>query len=448
MFSNIENNGFSILGEILNIVIIGTGYVGLPSGVGFAKLGHNVVCVDVDESKINSLKEGKLSIYENNLEEAFLEVVNKNLTFSTSYSCINEADIIILAVGTPQSNDSEKADLKYIFAATNEICKNLNDKNKYFILATKSTVPVGTGDKIEQIIHEINSSIDIVSLPEFLREGYALEDFYNPDRVVIGSSSDKANEVLKKLYSHINNDKILITSRKSAELIKYASNSFLAMKIHFINEMADFCEKSGANISDVALGIGLDSRIGDKFLNAGPGYGGSCFPKDTLAMLGMAKEFGVGISLIETTIRGNNDRFKKIVNNIKDILKDIDSPKIGILGLAFKNGTDDCRQSPAIEITKELIKNYQNINVYDSKANQNAKSILNESVNYTNSIYECAKECDLLVVLTEWDEFKNIDFSKLKDYVRVKKIYDTRNIIDLNEAKKYGFDVINIGVKN
>lgn len=432
----------------MNIVIIGTGYVGLPSGVGFAKLGHNVVCVDVDEDKINSLKEGKLPIYENNLEQAFLEVVNKNLTFSTLYSCINEADIVILAVGTPQSNDSKKADLKYIFAATNEICKNLKDKNQYFILATKSTVPVGTGDKIEQIIHEINSNIDIVSLPEFLREGYALEDFYNPDRVVIGSNSNKASGVLKKLYSHINNDKILITSRKSAELIKYASNSFLAMKIHFINEMADFCEKSGANISDVALGIGLDSRIGGKFLNAGPGYGGSCFPKDTLAMLGMAKEFGVGISLIETTIKGNNDRFKKIVNNIKDILKDIDSPKIGILGLAFKNGTDDCRQSPAIEIVKELIKNYQNINVYDPKANKNAKSILNESVNYTNSIYECAKECDLLVVLTEWDEFKDIDFSKLKDCVKVKKIYDTRNIINLNEAKKYGFDVINIGVKN
>lgn len=432
----------------MNIVIIGTGYVGLPSGVGFAKLGHNVVCLDVDEDKINSLKEGKLPIYENNLEEAFLEVVNKNLTFSISYSCINKADIIILAVGTPQSNDSEKADLQYIFAATNEICKNLKDKNQYFILATKSTVPVGTGDKIEQIIHEINSNVDIVSLPEFLREGYALEDFYNPDRVVIGSNSDKASKVLKKLYSHIDNDKILITSRKSAELIKYASNSFLAMKIHFINEMADFCEKSGANISDVALGVGLDSRIGSKFLNAGPGYGGSCFPKDTLAMLGMAKEFGVGISLIETTIKGNNNRFKKIANNIKDILNNINSPKIGILGLAFKNGTDDCRQSPAIEITKELIKNYQNINVYDPKANKNAKSILNESVNYTNSIYECAKERDLLVVLTEWDEFKDIDFLKLKDFVRVKKIYDTRNIIDLNEAKKHGFDVINIGVKN
>lgn len=430
----------------MNIVIIGTGYVGLPSGVGFAKLGHNVVCVDIDENKINSLKEGKLLIYENDLEQAFLEVANKNLTFSTSYSFINEADIVILAVGTPQSNDSEKADLKYIFTATNEICKNLKDKNKYFILAIKSTVPVGTGDKIEQIIHEVNFNIDVASLPEFLREGYALEDFYNPDRVVIGSNSYKASNILKKLYSHIDNDKILITSRKSAELIKYASNSFLAMKIHFINEIADFCEKSGANISDVALGIGLDSRIGSKFLNAGPGFGGSCFPKDTLAMLGMAKEFGIDISLVEATINGNNDRFKKIVNNIKDILKDINAPKIGILGLAFKNGTDDCRQSPAIKIVKELITNYQNINVYDPKAINNAKSILNESVNYTNSIYECAKECDLLVVLTEWDEFKDIDFSKLKGRVKVKKIYDTRNIIDLNEAKKYDFDVINIGV--
>lgn len=430
----------------MNIVIIGTGYVGLPSGVGFAKLGYSVICVDVDETKINSLKEGKLPIYENNLEQAFKEVVNKNLTFSTSYSCINDADIVILAVGTPQSNNSQKADLKYIFAATNEICKNLKDKNKYFILATKSTVPVGTADKIEQMIHKINSNIDIVSLPEFLREGYALEDFYNPDRVVIGSNSDKASKVLKKLYSHIDNDKILITSRKSAELIKYASNSFLAMKIHFINEMADFCEKSGANINDVALGIGLDSRIGTKFLNAGPAYGGSCFPKDTLAMLGMAKEFKVDISLIKTTIKGNNNRIKKIANKIKDILKNIDSPKIGILGLAFKNGTDDCRQSPAIEIIKELIKNYQNINVYDPKAMHNAKSILSKSVNYTNSIYECSNKCDLLIVLTEWDEFKNIDFSKLKDCVKAKKLYDARNIIDLNEAKKYGFDVINIGV--
>ncbi|MBZ7982165.1 UDP-glucose/GDP-mannose dehydrogenase family protein [Campylobacter sp. RM12640] len=432
----------------MNIAIIGTGYVGLPSGIGFAKLGHNVTCVDINKSKIHSLQNGILPIYENNIEQLFLEVVNENLTFTTSYSCINEADIVILAVGTPQSNNSEKADLKYIFEAINEICKNLRDKNKYFILATKSTVPVGTGDKIEKIVHKINPNIDVVSLPEFLREGYALEDFYNPDRVIIGSNSDKASKAIKELYSHIDSDKILITTRKSAELIKYASNSFLAMKIHFINEIADFCEKSGANIGDVALGIGLDSRIGNKFLNVGPGFGGSCFPKDTLAMLGMAKELGVGVSLIETTIKGNNDRFKKIANNIKDMLKDIDNPKIGILGLAFKNGTDDCRQSPAIEIIKEFIKNYQNINVYDPRAINNAKGILNDNVNYTNSIYECANECDLLVILTEWDEFKDIDFLKLKDCIKVKKIYDTRNIINFNEAKKYGFDVINIGVKN
>ncbi|MBT0881443.1 MULTISPECIES: UDP-glucose/GDP-mannose dehydrogenase family protein [unclassified Campylobacter] len=431
----------------MNIVIIGTGYVGLPSGVGFAQLGHNVTCVDIDVDKINILRQGNIPIFENDLEIAFREVVNSRLFFTTSYSCINNADIVILAVGTPQLNNSGSVDLRYIDDAIIEIAKNLC-KDKNLVLAIKSTVPVGTSDQIEHKFNTFNLNVNIVSLPEFLREGYALVDFYNPDRVIIGSNSDKASKVLKELYSHIDSSKILITSRKSAELIKYASNSFLAMKIHFINEMADFCEKSGANINEVALGIGFDSRIGDKFLNPGPGYGGSCFPKDTLAMLGMAKELGVGVSLIETIIKGNNDRFKKIANNIKDMLKDIDNPKIGILGLAFKNGTDDCRQSPAIEIIKEFIKNYQNINVYDPRAINNAKGILNDNVNYTNSIYECANECDLLVILTEWDEFKDIDFLKLKDYIKVKKIYDTRNIINFNEAKKYGFDVINIGVKN
>lgn len=428
----------------MNIVIIGTGYVGLPSGVGFAQLGHNVTCVDIDVDKINILRQGNIPIFENDLEIAFREVVNSKLFFTTSYSCINNADIVILAVGTPQLNNSGSVDLRYIDDAIIEIAKNLC-KDKNLVLAIKSTVPVGTSDQIEHKFNTFNLNVNIVSLPEFLREGYALVDFYNPDRVIIGSNSDKASKVLKELYSHIDSSKILITSRKSAELIKYASNSFLAMKIHFINEMADFCEKSGANINEVALGIGFDSRIGDKFLNPGPGYGGSCFPKDTLAMLEMARKCKVELSLLKATIEGNNRRRFKIIDNIEYILKNVENPKIGILGLAFKGGTDDCRQSPALEITKELIKKYENINVYDPKAMKNASKILKNNVNYFNSIYECSNKCDLLVILTEWDEFKDIDFNLLSNKIKTKIIYDTRNIVNLKLAAEYNFKIINIG---
>ncbi len=435
----------------MNIAIIGTGYVGLPSGVGLAELGHKVTCIDIDHKKIEALKRGELTLYEEGLEDLFNKnIKNGNLSFTSSIKDgIQDATVVILAVGTPPDPISKAADLTYIFNAASEVSKYLR---KYTVICDKSTVPVGTGDKIEKLILKNNpqAHFDVVSLPEFLREGFAVHDFFYPDRIVIGTQSKQAQEILLKMYEPLqHNTKIICVNRKSAETIKYASNSFLAMKIHYINEIADFCEKSGADINDVALGVGLDSRIGSKFLNPGPGFGGSCFPKDTLAMDYMAREVGVNLTLIQSAISGNLLRKKIMARRIMQKASRFKDPKIAVLGIAFKGGTDDCRESPAVDIVKELQSlGATNISIFDPKALNNAKRIFGNTLSYASSIEECIKDADLLVTLTEWNDFRKLDLAKMAILMRHKIIEDYRNLFDPETASQAGFEYSAIGRSN
>lgn len=431
----------------MNIAIIGTGYVGLPTGVGFAELGNNVTCIDIDENKIKSLKEGNITLYEDGLLELFVKnTKNGNLNFTSSLEDgVKNAEIVIIAVGTPPHPVTKEADMKYIHAAAKDLAKYLNN---YKVVAIKSTVPVGTGDEVENIIRQENpnADFDMVSLPEFLREGFAVYDFFNPDRIVVGTNSIKAREVISRLYADFKDKtNILYTNRRSSETIKYASNSFLAMKIHFINEMADFCEQSGADILEVAKGMGLDTRIGNRFLNPGPGYGGSCFPKDTLAMAYMGRQYNIDLSLINAAIKGNDDRKDKIANKIKLEVKDIKNANIAILGLAFKNGTDDCRESPAIDIVNKLLSDNLNIKAYDPKAMDLAKVLLGDKIKYSDNMYDCIKDADLLVILTEWNEFKELDLEQASKLMRNKNILDFRNLLDKDKVLKSGFKYKGVG---
>ena len=434
----------------MKIAIVGTGYVGLPSGVGFATLKHNVVCIDKDQEKIRALQSGNVTLYENGMEELFGQVVKKgNLKFTTSFEGVKDADVVILAVGTPPHPETKEADMRYIYAAAEELAPFLSG---YTVIADKSTVPVGTGDEVEKIIRQKNpdADFDVVSLPEFLREGYAIHDFFNPDRIVVGADSKRACDVIKELYkSFEEKTQILFVSRKSAETVKYASNAFLAMKIHYINEMADFCEKSGADIGQVAKGMGLDKRIGNKFLNAGPGYGGSCFPKDTTAMALMAQKYGVKMGLIETTIAGNKARKIKMAERIFDIVKDIKNPKIGVLGLAFKNGTDDVRESPAVEIISVMLEKGADITAFDNQAMGNAQKVLGNQIKYAHALEDVFDGADVVAVLTEWEEFKALDIEKLALKMRHKRMVDLRNLFDGQYLRTLGFVYDAIGcVKN
>ena len=429
----------------MNIAIIGTGYVGLPTGVGLAELGHNVTCIDREESKIQALNNGKITLYEDGLEELFHKnVKEKRLKFTTSMKeAVEEADIVMIAVGTPPHPVTKEADMKYIHAAATELAPYLKT---YTVIATKSTVPVGTGDDIESLISKKNpqAEFDVVSLPEFLREGFAVYDFFNPDRIIVGTNNDRARVLIEKMYEKFKN-KIVFVSRRSSETIKYASNSFLAIKVHFINEMADFCEKTGADILEVAKGMGLDTRIGNRFLNPGPGYGGSCFPKDTLAMSFMARQNEVNLSLVNAAIKGNDDRKEKIALRILEKIKDDKNAKIAILGLAFKDGTDDCRESPAIEIILKLLEKNLNITAYDPKAMDMAKEILKDKISYAKNMYECVENADILVILTEWKEFKELDLKQAKKLMKGKNILDFRNLLDKNKAIEAGFVYSGVG---
>lgn len=429
----------------MNVAIIGTGYVGLPTGVGLAELGHNVTCIDREESKIQALNNGKITLYEDGLEDLFHKnVKEKRLSFSTSMKeGVENADIVMIAVGTPPHPVTKEADMKYIHAAATELAPYLKT---YTVIATKSTVPVGTGDDIESLISKKNpqAEFDVVSLPEFLREGFAVYDFFNPDRIIVGTNNDRARVVIEKMYEKFKN-KIVFVSRRSSETIKYASNSFLAIKVHFINEMADFCEKTGADILEVAKGMGLDTRIGNRFLNPGPGYGGSCFPKDTLAMSFMARQNEVNLSLVNAAIKGNDDRKEKIALRILEKIKDDKNAKIAILGLAFKDGTDDCRESPAIEIILKLLEKNLNITAYDPKAMDIAKEILKDKISYAKNMYECVENADILVILTEWKEFKELDLKQAKKLMKGKNILDFRNLLDKNKAIEAGFVYSGVG---
>lgn len=433
----------------MKIAIIGTGYVGLPTGIGLAELGNEVVCVDKIEEKIASLSAGKATIYEDGMEELFQKHRKSGaLSFTTDMAkAVNGADVVMLAVGTPPHPVTKEADLKYIYAAAEELAQYLDG---YTVVATKSTVPVGTGDEVEAIIKKVNptADYDVVSLPEFLREGFAVHDFFHPDRIVIGANNEKARNVLLKLYAPFEGKtEFLLVNRKSSETIKYASNAFLAMKIHYINEMADFCEKAGADIREVAKGMGLDSRIGKKFLNPGPGYGGSCFPKDTNAMAQMGRKYGAHLNLIETTIAKNDERKVNMAQRVIDSLDKDKNGKIAVWGLAFKGGTDDCRESPAMDIVSEIIKHSSNVTVYDPKAMDNAKKIIGDKVKYAQDAYEACKDADILVILTEWEEFRNADLNKVRGQMKTHKILDLRNMLNVTEVKAAGFDYACIGMR-
>lgn len=431
----------------MKIGIIGTGYVGLPTGVGLAELGNEVTCIDREQSKIDRLRAGKITLFEEGLEELFAQNVKAGrIKFTTSMKeGVENADLVIIAVGTPPHPVTKEADMKYIHAAATELAEYLRG---YTVVATKSTVPVGTGDDVETLIRKKNpqADFDVVSLPEFLREGFAVHDFFHPDRIVVGANTERAANVIKELYKPFEGKtNMLFVKRRSSETIKYASNAFLAIKIHYINEMANFCEKAGADIYEVAKGMGLDSRIGNKFLNPGPGYGGSCFPKDTNAMACMGRRNGVELSLIEAAIKGNDARKIKMAERIRNAVKDIENPEIAVLGLAFKGGTDDCRESPAMQIIGELINKNAKIKAYDPKAMENAALLVGDKISYAADMYEAARAADVLVILTEWEDFRSLDLSRLKGMMRHARIVDLRDIFDPQEARNAGFEYTCIG---
>lgn len=432
----------------MKVAIIGTGYVGLPTGVGLAELGNQVTCIDREPSKINALKEGKITLFEEGLEELFHKNVKAGrICFTTSMKDgVENADLVIIAVGTPPHPITKEADMKYIHAAATELAEYLRG---YTVIATKSTVPVGTGDDIEMLISKKNptADFDVVSLPEFLREGFAVYDFFHPDRIVVGANTKRAKEVISELYKPFKGKtNMLFVKRRSSETIKYASNAFLAIKIHYINEMANFCEKAGADVYEVAQGMGADSRIGPKFLNPGPGYGGSCFPKDTNAMAYMGRTNGVDLSLIEAAIKGNDLRKKQMAKRVLNIVATQKTPKIAVLGLSFKGGTDDCRESPAMEILNEILAvPGPKVTVYDPKAMENAKKLLGNKVQYAKDAYEAVKGADVLVILTEWNQFKKLDLEKLAKLMKHKRMVDLRNTFRPEDVKVAGFEYVGVG---
>ncbi len=432
----------------MKIAVIGTGYVGLPTGVGMAELGHDVICIDREVSKIESLKAGEVTLYEEGLEDLLKKgLASGKLQFTTSMKeGVAEADVVLIAVGTPPHPITKEADMKYIHAAATELAEYLQG---YTVIAIKSTVPVGTGDDAQALITERNpaAQFDLVSLPEFLREGHAVHDFFNPDRIVIGANTERAKEVVAEMYaSFVGKSELLYVSRRSAAVVKYAANAFLAVKIHYINEMADFCEKVGADIHEVALGMGLDTRIGNRFLNSGPGYGGSCFPKDTLAMAYMARQNDVEMSIINAAIHGNAARKLSMAHRIKNMVKGIEEPRLAVLGLTFKDGTDDCRESPSIQIIEELLKlGMTNIVGYDPKGTKEAQAILGDAISYAPDMYSAIADSDVVAILTEWGEFRDLDLALCAQVVRRKNIVDCRNLLDRDTAREFGFNYKGIG---
>ena len=433
----------------MKICIIGTGYVGLVSGTCFAELGNNVICVDNDKEKIEKLKNNVIPIYEPGLKELIQRNCRQNRLFFTTNikSSIRKSDIIFICVGTPTNKTNNKANLKYVYKVTNSIKKNIN---KYKIVVTKSTVPVTTGDRIEKILNskknKKNIKIDVVSNPEFLREGEAIRDFLYPDRVVIGTSSNKANNILKNLYLPIikKTNRYFHTSRRSAELIKYASNGFLATKIAYINEIANLSEKLKIDISEIAVGMGLDERIGDRFLRAGPGYGGSCFPKDTRALVSIAKNFKSNLSIINSVIKSNSNRYKYLINRILSIMNNkIKNKNIAFLGVTFKAGTDDMRESPSLKIIPYLSKKGAKIRYYDPSGIK-AEFKKFKNVNFFSTISLACKNSDLIIIHTEWNEFKQLNMKKINKKKNF-KLYDMRNLYSPVKMKKNKINYFGIG---
>ncbi|WP_047456694.1 UDP-glucose/GDP-mannose dehydrogenase family protein [Rhizobium rhizogenes] len=431
----------------MHITMIGSGYVGLVSGVCFADFGHDVICVDKDVGKIEALLKGEIPIFEPGLEQLVTDNVRAGrLSFSTDVeTSVAASDVVFIAVGTPSRRGDGHADLSYVYAAAREIAEHVKG---FTVIVTKSTVPVGTGDEVERIIRETNPDADVavVSNPEFLREGAAIEDFKRPDRIVIGLNDDRARGVMTEVYRplYLNQAPLLFTARRTSELIKYAANAFLAMKITFINEMADLCEKVGANVQEVSRGIGLDGRIGAKFLHAGPGYGGSCFPKDTLALAKTAQDYDSPVRLIETTISINDNRKRAMGRKVIAAMGgDVRGKTVAVLGLTFKPNTDDMRDSPAISVIQTLQDGGATVVGYDPEGMDNARQVID--IAYAPDAYRAAQGADALVIVTEWNQFRALDFARLKSVMNAPVLVDLRNIYRHDEVTKHGFVYTSIG---
>ena len=429
----------------MKISIIGSGYVGLVTGACLARADQHVTCLDIDEKKVEDLENGKIPIYEPGLEDLIKEKVKNNvLSFSSKVDkTIRNTDVIFIAVGTPTNTDNDGADLSQVFSCAKVIAKNIKNNT---VVILKSTVPVGTCDKVEQIISLVNPSIDfdVVSNPEFLREGSAIFDFENPDRVILGTKNKNSVLTLNSIFKkQVDNDfPIIFTTRRSSELIKYASNSMLAMRIIFINEIADLCEKVGADVEDIALGIGLDKRIGPDFLNPGPGFGGSCFPKDARALVESGKNYSAPQNLLKAVIDGNNKRKENLSKKIITIARD--KKNLGILGVTYKANTDDIREAPSLSIIPDLIEKGFNISIYDPQASKEGIKEF-EKANWQTDIYSVAKNSDCLVILTEWDQFKNMDLKKISNIMNKPIIIDFRNLFSLDEMERFKIEYHSVG---
>ena len=432
----------------MRIAMIGSGYVGLVSGACFADFGHEVACVDKDPAKIAALEAGRMPIYEPGLEDLVRRSVEQSrLTFSTTLEqAVSEAEAVFIAVGTPSRRGDGHADLSYVVAAAREIARAMTG---YTVVVTKSTVPVGTGDEVERIIREERPDAEfaVVSNPEFLREGAAISDFKRPDRIVVGAEDPRAADVLRELYRplYLNQAPILVTSRRTAELTKYAANAFLATKITFINEIADLCEKVGADVQDVARGIGLDNRIGSKFLHAGPGYGGSCFPKDTLALIKTAQDAECPVRIVETVAAVNDQRKRAMGRKVVAACGgSVRGKRIALLGLTFKPNTDDMRDAPSIDIVRAFQDGGASVAAYDPKGMEQAKAVL-EGVAYASDPYSCAEGADVLVLVTEWDAFRALDLARLKGIMAAPVLVDLRNVYRPEEVREAGFAYAGVG---
>ena len=432
----------------MRVAMIGTGYVGLVSGACIADFGHEVTCVDKDGEKIAALKSGEIPIFEPGLSDIVQTNVRQGrLRFSEQLAdAVQEADAVFIAVGTPSRRGDGHADLSYVYEASREIALALK---RFTVVITKSTVPVGTGDEIERIVRELRPDIDVavVSNPEFLREGAAIHDFKHPDRIVVGTHDDRAKAVLAAIYRplSLNQAPILYTERRTAELIKYAANAFLATKVTFINEIADLCEKVGADVQEVARGIGLDNRIGPKFLHAGPGFGGSCFPKDVRALIKSAQDHAVPMRILEAVASVNDSRKRAMARKVSSVFAGILRGKtVAVLGLTFKPNTDDMREAPSIALITALQDMGALVRAYDPIGMEQAKEILADVV-YCRDSYDCVEEADAVVIITEWEQFRALDLERVRDLMACPVMVDLRNVYRPEDVKKYGFSYTSVG---
>ena len=432
----------------MRIAIVGSGYVGLVTGVCLADFGHDVICIDRDERKIAALERGEIPIYEPGLSELVKSnVAAGRLSFTTNLAnAVPQAEAVFIAVGTPSRRGDGHADLSFVYAVASEVAACVDG---FTVVVTKSTVPVGTGDEVARIIAATNPAADVAvaSNPEFLREGAAIDDFKRPDRIVIGIEDERARAVMTEVYRplYLNQAPLMFTNRRTAELIKYAANAFLAMKITFINEVADLCESAGANVQEVARGIGLDNRIGSKFLHAGPGYGGSCFPKDTLALVKIGQDFDSPMRLVETTVSINEQRKRAMSRKVIAACGgDVRGKTIGVLGLTFKPNTDDMREAPSIDIIQGLLDKGARVVAYDPHGMEAARELISK-IDYAESAYAAAENADALVLITEWNEFRSLDLDRLRETMKTPVLVDLRNVYRHDEVVSRGFHYVSVG---